>query len=243
MDISEAESLHNGARFFRGDLHIHSVVGSHDVSDATATPSAIVETARDQGLEIIAIADHNEISGVAACIEASDGTGVFVVPAVELSTAHGHLLCYLPTLEALQQFHGRLRLEDRGARDSRCSTGIVDVLNLVKDGGGFALLAHVDGGKGLERELPTNTPHKKDIICHSALLGVELTRSDSAVSYSDLDSDADRKQLGRQRIEALGLGKSQFLARVLNSDSHKLAALGRNAAGDRKVTRYKMQEV
>ena len=243
MDIEEALGLDNGARFFRGDLHIHSVGASHDVSDTTATPEAIVQTACDEGLHLIAIADHNEIRGVGPAIEAARGTGLLVVPAVELSTAHGHLLCYLPTLDALTRFHAKLSLAERDQPNSRCTNGVVDILNLVKEGGGFAVLAHVDGGKGLETELPGNPPHKRDIICHPALLGVELKRSDSQVSYSDLDPDAGRKTLGRQRIEVLGLGKSQYLARLLNSDSHTLAALGRNAAGDRKVTRYKMQEV
>ncbi len=243
MDIAEALGLDRGARFFRGDMHIHSIAGSHDVTDASATPEAIVRTALAEHLDLIAIADHNEISGIGSAIEAANGTGLLVVPAVELSTAHGHILCYLPTLDALTRFHSKLALVDRGHANSRCSNGVVDILNFVAEGRGFAVLAHVDGGKGLETEVPGSPPHKRDIICHPALLGIELKRGDSEVSYSDLDPDADRKLLGRHRIEALGLGKRQYLARLLNSDSHTLAALGRNAAGDRKVTRYKMQEV
>lgn len=243
MDITTAMTLDRGARFFRGDLHIHSVVGSHDVTDTMATPEAIVETAIREGLDLIAIADHNEITGVKPAMDAAVSSDLLVVPAVELSTAHGHLLCYFPTLEALTRFHTQLVLVDRDTPNSRCSNGVVDILNLVKNSKGFAVLAHVDGGKGLETELPGNPPHKQDIICHPALLGVELKRGDSAVSYSDQDPDAARKSLGRQRIQTLGLGKSQFLARLLNSDSHTLAKLGRNAAGDQKVTRYKMQQV
>jgi len=243
MNITEAQGLDRGAKFFRGDLHIHSVVGSHDVSDETATPEAIVATAHSEGLDFIAIADHNDISAVEPAILSAASLPIMVVPAVELSTAHGHLLCYLPTLEALKRFYAKLNLADLGTATSRCSTGFVDILNYVREGNGFALLAHVDGGKGLETEIPGNPPHKKDIICHPALLGVELKNADSGVFYSDQDDDAARKQLGRDRIEALGLGKRQFLARILNSDSHTLNALGRNAAGDRKVTRYKMQEV
>lgn len=243
MDITEAQSLDNGARFFRGDLHIHSVVGSHDVTDAAATPEGIVATAIAEGLSIIAIADHNEISGVAVAIEASKSTGLLVIPAVELTTPQFHLLCYLPTLEALQRFHARLNFADHGTANSRCTNGVVDILDLVAQAEGFAVLAHVDGGKGLETEIPGSPPHKVDILCHRALLGVELKRAESLVHFSDADADAGRKALGRQRIEKLGLGKSQFLARILNSDSHTLAALGRNAAGDRKVTRYKMQNV
>ncbi|WP_448662840.1 PHP domain-containing protein [Sphingomonas sp. CJ20] len=100
MDIVVAQTLDRGARFFRGDLHIHSVVGSHDVSDATATPEAIVETAHREGLDLIAIADHNEITAVERAIAAAKSLPLMVVPGVELSTAHGHVLCYLPTLEA-----------------------------------------------------------------------------------------------------------------------------------------------
>src|SRR5690606_253606 len=117
----------------------------HDVSDAAAVPEAIVNTAHAEGLSLVAIADHNEISAVAAAIDAARQLPILVVPAVELSTAHGHLLCYLPTLEALQRFHAKLSLVERGTANSRCSTGVVDILNLVGQGGGFALLAHVDG--------------------------------------------------------------------------------------------------
>jgi DNA repair ATPase RecN len=46
--------------------------------------------------------------------------------------------------------------------------------------------------------------------------------------------------MGRERIEKLKLGAKQFLARVLNSDAHTLDGLGRNAANQKRVTRYKM---
>jgi len=39
---------------------------------------------------------------------------------------------------------------------------------------------------------------------------------------------------------ALGLGVQQSLARVLFSDSHSLSALGKNAKGQRRLTRIKM---
>jgi predicted metal-dependent phosphoesterase TrpH len=53
-----------GARFYRADLHIHSFGGSHDVRDTTMTPSAIVSTAAREGLQVIAITDHNQIRSV-----------------------------------------------------------------------------------------------------------------------------------------------------------------------------------
>ena len=243
MEMADILTSDRGARFYRGDLHIHSHSASHDVSDAAATPEAIVELAKVEGLDLIAIADHNEISGAAAAVAAGVKHGVLVIPAIELSTAHGHLLCYLPRLEALTRFFSGLALADRGSPNSRCSTGVVDCLDKLAAEGGFAILAHVDGGKGLETVLPGNPPHKKDVLCHKALLGVELTQASSTVSYSDVDPDPARRTLGRDRIKVLKLGQRQFLARVLNSDSHSLASLGRNASNQKKVTRYKMQSL
>lgn len=63
---AEINARPNGARFFRADLHIHSCVGSHDVADKACTPENIVATAKHEGLDIIAIADHNEITAVDA---------------------------------------------------------------------------------------------------------------------------------------------------------------------------------
>src|SRR5688572_22924142 len=103
MKLTEILALPNGARFYRADLHIHSFGSSHDVKDATMTPDGIVSTAVKERLDVIAVADHNEIGNVAATVAAASGTGVFVVPAVELSTAEGHLLCYLPQVDSLEK--------------------------------------------------------------------------------------------------------------------------------------------
>ena len=88
--------------------------------------------------------------------------------------------------------------------------------------------------------MPGASPHKTDVLCHPALLGIELKHASSPISYADGDSDSERARMGRERINRLKLGSKQNLARVLNSDAHALEALGRNAANARRVTRYKM---
>lgn len=230
----------SGSRFYRGDLHIHSYVASHDVKDEGMTAEAIVATAVSEDLQIIAVADHNEIGNVQRAVEEGVAAGVLVIPAVELSTPEGHLLCYFPDVSSLQRFHGRLDIVDRGLATSRCKNAMHSCLDIAVGLGGFCILAHVDGGNGLETNYPGGSPHKLDILCHEGLLGIELKSPDSQVSYSGDDIDNVRVQIGKSRIERLGLGAKQYLARVLNSDSHTLNALGRNAAQDRKLTRYKM---
>ena len=78
------------------------------------TPGAIVAKTLAEGISLIALTDHNEISGVAGAIGAAAGTPLTVIAGVELSTSDGHLLCVFPHLQSLQQFHGRLALADRG---------------------------------------------------------------------------------------------------------------------------------
>ncbi len=229
-----------GAQFRRADLHIHSYGGSHDVQDVSLSPTNIVTTAKKEGLDIVAVTDHNEIKNVRQALESAASQSILVIPGVELSTPQGHLLCYLPTLDALERFYSRLDIVDRGGPDSRCQQGVLECLNVVGEMGGFGVLAHVDGGAGIEQVLPGGSKHKTDIICHRVLLGIELKNAQSVVAYSPADSDTTRAQMGRERVRRLGLGSQQWLARVLNSDAHTLAALGRNAQQERRVTRYKM---
>ena len=240
MDIELITNLSRGARFYRADLHIHSFGGSYDVTDTTATPKKIIETAASENLSIVAIADHNEISNVPHAIEAANARGILLVPAVELSTSDGHLLCYLPTYDALEKFFNSLQIVDRRTKNCRCQTGTIECLSNAGSHGGFAMFAHVDADAGFEKAMPRFTPAKTDILCHRALLGFEVTRADSDIRYTAQDTNADRRGVAQARIERLKLGSKQFLARTLNSDAHTIAALGRNANGDRRVTRYKM---
>jgi ABC-type lipoprotein export system ATPase subunit len=238
--LQECLNYADGAHFYRGDLHVHSYEASHDVQDDSMTPSAIVASAVQESLHIIAIADHNEISNVQAAVTAGEASGVLVIPAVELSTPEGHLLCYFPTVDALTRFHGRLDIVDRGLPNSRCRQAMHACLDIAKSLGGFCVLAHIDGGNGLETNNPGGSPHKTDIICHAALLAIELSSAATQVSFAPNDPDSVRANIGKQRIERLGLGERQHLARILSSDSHTINALGRNASQDRKLTRYKM---
>lgn len=231
-----------GASFFRADLHIHSFGASYDVTDAAATPHAIVEKAADLNVSIIALADHNEISNVRGAVTAGLAKGVLVVPAVELSTPEGHLLCYFPTADALETFFAKLSIADRRTPQCRCRTGIFECLDAAAAYGGFGILAHVDSAGSFEEIIPTFTPAKLDIVCHPALLGFEVKLAESQVLYTELDTDAARKGAANERIRRLRLGSRQFLARVLNSDAHTLAAVGRNAKSDKRITRYKMEQ-
>jgi DNA polymerase III alpha subunit len=158
MEVDPITSLSWGATFFRGDLHLHSYGASFDVSDATATPSNIIDTAIHENLKIIALTDHNEISNVREAVELGAKKGILVVPGVELSTPEGHLLCYVASTAQLERFFNRLSIAGRGTKDSRCQTGTVECLNLLQRERGFAVLAHIEINGAFEANMPLPTP-------------------------------------------------------------------------------------
>lgn len=204
------------------------------------TAAAIIRTAVSEKLSLIAVTDHNEIANVGSALGAAADQPVTVIPGVELSTPEGHLLVYFGKIEDLSSFYGSLKIVGKGTNESRCQTSLLECLNKIDIKKGFAILAHVDAAGGFEKKVSGNPPHKRDIINHESLMGIELRSATSTIYYSDGDSDSDRRSLGQSRIAALSLGSQQFLARVLFSDSHALSALGKNALGRRRLTRIKM---
>lgn len=76
------------------DLHTHSVV-----SDGTDTPTQLIRAGVAAGLGTIAITDHDSTAGWSEAFAAAEGTGLTVIPGMELSTNQGpasvHMLAYL----------------------------------------------------------------------------------------------------------------------------------------------------
>jgi hypothetical protein len=72
-------------RRFRADLHIHTCLSP--CGELTMSPRAVVRRAREAGLDLIAVTDHNTTENAAAVIEAAAGTDLAVLPGIELTTA------------------------------------------------------------------------------------------------------------------------------------------------------------
>ncbi|MDP1539155.1 MAG: hypothetical protein Q8L72_00675 [Moraxellaceae bacterium] len=239
MDIT----FNNGARFVRADLHIHSYgkdSGSFDVTDQNMTPERIVDTAIDSNLKIISITDHNEILNSKAAIDYATGKDIFVVPGIEVSTTQGHLLVYFSSFQELRSFHGKLTIsEDK----ERCSQGIVECLNIASQFNGFGVLAHIELDSGFEKTVVRFNSQMDDIFCHPALLALEISKKGSLELYTDEDSDSNRLALVKARRKKLNLHDDVILAKVMSSDSHSINKLGTNAEGNKKLTRFKVDEL
>jgi predicted metal-dependent phosphoesterase TrpH len=141
------------------DLHTHS-----SVSDGTQTPGDLIRAAGAAGLGTVALTDHDSTAGWDEAFEAAAGTGLTVIPGMELSTNFGpasvHMLAYLfdpanPAIvaETLRIREGRLHRAERIVEKISNDYGITwaDVLAQSIDGGTIgrphiadALVAHGD---------------------------------------------------------------------------------------------------
>ncbi len=98
------------------DLHTHS-----DRSDGTTSPAELVRHARERGIDVLALTDHDTTEGWDEAADTARRTGITLVRGIEIScklAGHGvHLLAYLPdpTYEKLSDELVRI-LDGRNAR-------------------------------------------------------------------------------------------------------------------------------
>jgi predicted metal-dependent phosphoesterase TrpH len=71
------------------DLHIHTLE-----SDGDFSPEAIVEKAAKAKLKIIAIMDHDAVSGLERAVKSGERLGVRVIPGIEFNCGRFHILGY-----------------------------------------------------------------------------------------------------------------------------------------------------
>lgn len=86
---------------YRADLHVHTVLSP--CAEVEMIPPLIVQEALGRGIQIIAITDHNASANVAAVQKAALGTGLTVLPGMEVQAHEDvHLLCLFEQLEQLE---------------------------------------------------------------------------------------------------------------------------------------------
>ncbi len=85
------------------DLHIHSCLSP--CGDNDNTPNNIVGMGVLNGLQIMALTDHNTCRNCPAFFKAAKKQGIIPIPGMELTTAEDiHMVCLFPTLESAMDF-------------------------------------------------------------------------------------------------------------------------------------------
>ncbi len=156
-------------RRLRADLHIHTCLSP--CGELAMSPRAVVEAALGAGLDIIAVTDHNTMENAGAVLAAARGSGLAVLPGIELTTAEeAHILGLfdadadigpfqeevfrnLPDVPSKAKFADDQVLVD--AEDyvtgfsPRCLFGatllsVQDAVGLIHAHGGLAVASHID---------------------------------------------------------------------------------------------------
>jgi PHP family Zn ribbon phosphoesterase len=86
---------------YRAELHVHTVLSP--CAGVEMIPPVIVEEALKRDINLIAITDHNATANIGAVMEAAKGTGLTVLPGMELQTQEEvHVLCLFEGLDQAQ---------------------------------------------------------------------------------------------------------------------------------------------
>jgi PHP family Zn ribbon phosphoesterase len=102
-------TLHHPDRLklFKADLHIHTVLSG--CAETEMIPSLILWQAERQGLNLIAITDHNACHNAEAVMEAAVGTDIHVLPGMELqSREEVHILCLFDSVEPCKEWQAKV---------------------------------------------------------------------------------------------------------------------------------------
>ena len=233
--------MSTGARFLRADLHVHS---RPDSGVATHTPSDYVAAALAAGIAVMGVTDHNTVDAVKPMLQAAEGTGLLVLPGIEITTHEGHLLAlFAPeATQTLLEFAGpsSLRMQpDPRDGSLRSTRSMLDLVTEIDRRAGLAIPAHVDAKDGIHEAMtPTALA---SLLAHPGLAGLEFTRRETLAQwFSDADPEPPRRAAwqARQSVPELAtLG----LARLMSSDAHSPEKVGGDRPS-RTLTRLRLDE-
>ena len=151
------------------DLHMHTCLSP--CAEDEMAPEAIVETALERDLDVIAVCDHNSAENVGQVILAAAGAPLLVIPGIEVTTEEEvHIVLLFPTAEQALKMQeivyaqldgkkndplrfGSQRVVDRHGRTlrlveymltGRTSLKAVEAIKHARALGGMVIAAHVD---------------------------------------------------------------------------------------------------
>jgi predicted metal-dependent phosphoesterase TrpH len=145
------------------DLHTHTTY-----SDGTLAPRELFELAKQRGLDVLALTDHDTTAGLQEAREASEANGIELVPGVEFSAEHDgaslHVLCYWPD-EHNPDFQAELtRLQDTRLRRGEL---MVEKLQQLGYPITFERIKEISGGVNIVR------PHIAQALVEAGVIAEE----------------------------------------------------------------------
>lgn len=149
------EINYKGNKWYKCDLHLHTPA-SKCFQDQTVTPEQWVNRAIEQGLDCVAVTDHNTGMKIDEIVNAAVGKNLTVFPGVEITcdTSKIHLLILFDvnkTTDHINDFLVKCEIsrENFGEQDAYTSMNIFDVAEIANKDGALVIPAHIDEYNGL----------------------------------------------------------------------------------------------
>lgn len=192
--------LLSGLQWKKFDLHIHTPGSLEDRVNKSVGPTDIIARAQELQLDAICVSDHNTGSWVDKCKEAAQPTGIIVYPGVEITAQGGrrnvHILGIFDPSKGTAHVNdllSKLNINEgkRGHTDVLAEGDVNQIINAIYAHGGIPILAHADSQCGVMKEM--KGIGRIEIVRNPNLLGVHITKDDTAKFLDGSDADYGRK--------------------------------------------------
>ena len=161
--FKDASDLPRGAKFYKCALQVNpyhysgTFRGVPNEGDAATYAQSVVEKAVELDIKVLAITDHNSVSGVAAFQDAAQSHGIYIFPGFELSSSESiHVLCLYPpdvSNDQLSRYLGEFGIRVTKPSSDLSNKTFAEILETVQNQGGISIAAHVTNAGGLLKEL------------------------------------------------------------------------------------------
>lgn len=181
-----------GAQYRKADLHVHTP-GSYDYKNKDITRKELVDAFIEEDLELVVAADHNDegwYDDLRAEADQRDEP-LAILPGVEITTLQGgdnqiHLLAIFPPENAneIQQLLPSIGIDPNKPSSTQSDVGIPKISNEIRDRGGLAVLAHIDGNSGAYTETESGNI-RDNIFDPERIAAIEVVCPSSREEYPE----------------------------------------------------------
>lgn len=243
---------------YRAELHLHTVLSP--CAEIEMLPPLIVMECLEKGINLIAVTDHNATANIQAVQTAAEGSGLVVLPGMEVQTREDvHSLCLFDTIEQAaawqmvvdahlpdmlnrpDYFGDQLMVDDQGdfiAREERLLLNSIDLSleqawQVVTDLGGLFIPAHVNrSANGL---LPILGLPPAEIPLEAMEISRHLKPAEAVKMYPFLAGYPLIRSGDAHRLEEI-LGFNQFSLRAPTISEIRLSLRGEQGRSHRLLS-------
>lgn len=145
-----------GTRWYKCDFHLHTMKSECYRDREIDTASLWIERVKEEGLNCIAVTDHNNYKAIDEIKELGLANGITVFPGVEITcdTSKIHILILFDkdkTQDNVRDFLSKFDIEgDLVGKSDGTNIRVLDVCSKAKEKGALVIASHIDEYNGLD---------------------------------------------------------------------------------------------